>query len=215
MSRKEKRYHYLYKITCLNNDRYYIGIHSTDNLEDDYMGGGKRIKNSVRKHGKDAHRKEILEFFENRSSLVNREVQLVNMELLNDPLCMNIKLGGEGWCSLGIQIGGDKWKKMNEYWSTLEGKKHLSEKMKERWNDSTYRDLVTSKNKGNKSFGGKHHSEEAKKLIGSKNSIKQKGEKNSQFGTCWINKDGIDKKINQLELDYYTNNGWERGRNKK
>ena len=75
MSRKGRKYHYIYKITCLKNNRYYIGMHSTDNLEDGYMGGGKRIKNSVKKHGKDAHRKEILEFFESRDLL--SEINLV------------------------------------------------------------------------------------------------------------------------------------------
>ena len=30
----ERKYHYLYKITNLVNNKYYYGIHSTDNLED-------------------------------------------------------------------------------------------------------------------------------------------------------------------------------------
>ena len=116
MARKEKKYHYIYKITCLRNERYYIGMHSTDNLEDGYMGGGKRIKNSVKKHGKDAHRKEILEFFENREDLRNREIQLVNEELLNDPMCINLNKGGDGgwlkeWSTKGAISANEKnWK---------------------------------------------------------------------------------------------------------
>ena len=39
---------------------------------------------------------------------------------------------------------------------------------------------------GKISMLGKKHSQETKYLIGLKNSIAQKGEKNSQFGTIWI-----------------------------
>jgi hypothetical protein len=38
----------------------------------------------------------ILEFFSDRSSLVEREKQLVNESLLKDPMCMNMCVGGEG-----------------------------------------------------------------------------------------------------------------------
>lgn len=213
MARKEKKYHYIYKITCLKNNRYYIGMHSTDNLDDGYFGGGKRIKNSVKKHGKDAHRKDILEFFESREELVNREIELVDEQLINDPMCMNIKLGGEGWCCLGIQIGGDKWKKMNEYWSTPEGKKHLSEKMKEKWKDAIYRGLISSKTKGNKSFSGRKHSKESKIKIGISNSENHKGEKNSQFGKIWIYNEElrINKKIKKEELQDMISIGFKKG----
>ena len=40
----------------------------------------------------------------------------------------------------------------------------------------------------------------------------QKGEKNSQFGTCWITKDGLNKKINKDELSLYELRGWYKGR---
>lgn len=61
---------------------------------------------------------------------------------------------------------------------------------------------------------GKKHSEETKKKIGIKNSIKQKGEKNSQFGTCWIINENEKKciKINNNMLDDYLLKGWKKGR---
>ena len=64
---------------------------------------------------------------------------------------------------------------------------------------------------------GRHHTEksinqlkETYKRIGH-----QQGEKNSQFGTCWIN-NGIDnKKIKKEELEKYLNNNWLTGRSSK
>jgi hypothetical protein len=58
----------------------------------------------------------------------------------------------------------------------------------------------------------KKHTIETKEKIGLKNSILQKGEKNSQFGSCWITKENKNKKIKKEELENYLSNGWEKGR---
>jgi len=42
----------------------------------------------------------------------------------------------------------------------------------------------------------------------------QTGTKNSQFGTKWINKDGVDKKIKESKLPDFLKNGWSVGRTK-
>ncbi len=113
----QRKFHYLYKI--VRNDgsnKYYIGIHSTDVIEDGYFGSGKRLWRSIKKHGKDLHTKEILEFFESRKELVEKEAFLVNEQMLKDSCCLNISLGGnagypltgeteEGKKSRGLKIG--------------------------------------------------------------------------------------------------------------
>ena len=40
----------------------------------------------------------------------------------------------------------------------------------------------------------------------------QQGEKNSQYGTCWVMKDNENKKIKKEELDTYIQMGWIKGR---
>jgi len=93
--RKQKKYHYIYKTTNPKG-RYYIGAHSTDDLNDGYMGSGLLVKKSIKSHGKENHRFEILEFCLDRQSLFEREAELVPSELMNDPLCMNLCKGGIG-----------------------------------------------------------------------------------------------------------------------
>ena len=90
------KYHFIYKTTDLRTNKYYIGMHSTNNLEDGYMGSGKRISYLLKRYGKESFKFEILEYVPNRILLAEREKQIVNKGLLNDSLCLNLKAGGEG-----------------------------------------------------------------------------------------------------------------------
>lgn len=94
-------YHYIYQIVCKVTQRYYIGVHSTHRLNDGYFGSGKRLRNSICKHGKDQHLLTILEHLPDRIGLLKREAVLVSHETLKDPLCMNLKVGGEGGSNRG------------------------------------------------------------------------------------------------------------------
>ena len=49
MARKEKKYHFIYKTTNLLSGKYYIGMHSTDNLDDGYLGSGYRLRLAIKK----------------------------------------------------------------------------------------------------------------------------------------------------------------------
>lgn len=214
MAREEKKYNYIYRIICLKNGRYYIGMHSTNNLEDGYFGGGKRIKNSVKKHGKENHKKEILEFLKNREELRSREIQIINEDLLDDPLCMNINLGGDGgwlkeWQSKGATNANNKNWKDPDY---AEKMKSVSSKvMNNLWKDQEISKRLLEG--ASKSFKGKTHTEETRRKIGEKSSKVQKAELNSQFGTCWIhNKEReINKRIKKEEIEKYLQEGWESG----
>ncbi len=211
MARKEKKYHYIYKTTNLKNGKYYIGMHSTDNLEDGYMGSGKRLRRSLKKYGKENFKFEILEFLPNRVSLKEREKELVNEKLIQDSLSMNLKLGGEG----GFVNEEHRIKFLNKAVTMfisnkdkiVERKKWLWENNDE-WRNNFSKKLSDSKI-GNLSWTGLQHTEETKKKIGETNSIKQKGESNSQFGTCWITNGKENKKIKKDEI---IPDGWKLGR---
>jgi len=47
----------VYKTTNLINGKIYVGLHVTDNLEDDYLGSGSQLKLAVKKYGKEKFQK--------------------------------------------------------------------------------------------------------------------------------------------------------------
>lgn len=71
-------------------------MHSTDDLDDGYLGSGQVLWKSLRKHGKHNHSFEILEYHADRKSLSNREEQILTEEIRKHPLCMNLRGGGTG-----------------------------------------------------------------------------------------------------------------------
>jgi len=91
-----KKHHVVYKTTCIETGRFYIGLHSTDNLDDGYLGSGMRLIRSVRKYGPEKHVREILEHHSTRQAASEREKQLITPELRKNPLCMNCGAGGLG-----------------------------------------------------------------------------------------------------------------------
>jgi group I intron endonuclease len=71
-------------------------MHSTDDIDDGYLGSGKVLQYSIKKHGKQNHIKEIIEYFPDRIQLALREKELITDDILNDPMCINLRYGGNG-----------------------------------------------------------------------------------------------------------------------
>ena len=99
-----RKYHFIYKTTCFVNGKYYYGMHSTDDLEDGYIGSGTRLWHSIKKYGRENFSIEILEFLSDRETLKKRESELITVEMLNDPMCMNLRTGGEGGYSFVEEV---------------------------------------------------------------------------------------------------------------
>lgn len=198
---------YVYKTTNLKNGHFYYGVHKTNKLNDGYLGSGKIIIQAIKKYGKENFKKDILKFFDSYEEALIFESKIVNENLVN-PLCYNLKNGGAG----GF--------KREDY---LKGSKRGAEKFKEKFLDNEYVKIHKERTRkhflnlykegklkgGNNSFLGKRHTDETKKIIGMKNSNNQRGNKNSQFGTCWITNGIQNKKIFKGSL---IPEGWKLGR---
>lgn len=147
-----KQYYYFYKITNMINNHYYYGIHSTNNLNDGYMGSGTRLRLAYEKYGIENFHKDILCFFDSWEELCEHERMIVNQEMIDKSECYNLVLGGH-----------------------------------------------TPK-------------EEDFYIIGKNVSEKIMGDKNGSYGSKWMTKDGVSKKIQSSEIEEYVMNGWVFGR---
>lgn len=104
-------HHIIYKTTCLITSKWYIGMHSSKTPNDGYLGSGKIIWASLKKHGRENHHRETLATAEDREALRALERAIVTEELLQDPMCMNLAVGGSG-SGFGRVITEDTRKKM-------------------------------------------------------------------------------------------------------
>lgn len=256
----KRKYHYFYKITNNLNGHYYYGIHSTDDLDDGYMGSGTRLRYAYEKYGIENFTKEILKFFETREDAAKHEADVVNEVLVKDGDCYNIILGGDNRNTTGTVTVRDTSGKCMQV--SLDDPRYLSgelksisygyavvcdsenNKLKIKLDDPRYlsgeysgctKGHTPVKDKNNKYycvsiedprylsgelksiwFGKKHKPETIEKVKRTYKEIgHQQGEKNSQYGTCWITKEGENKKIKKEELEIFIQQGWKKGRNLK
>lgn len=89
-------FYYTYKITNLINDKIYIGVHKTTELDDGYMGSGTVIRNAIQKHGIQNFKKDILKFFECSELMYEHEKEIVTDEFLLREDTYNLRRGGSG-----------------------------------------------------------------------------------------------------------------------
>ena len=88
--KEQKKYHFTYRTTNLVNGRYYLGMHSTNRLDDGYLGSGKRLYYELNKYGRNNFKFEILEQFNSREELVEAEISLITEEDVKNSNCLNL-----------------------------------------------------------------------------------------------------------------------------
>jgi len=100
------KYHYTYITVNETNNKVYLGIHSTDNLEDGYIGSGTLLAKDVKLQGRDKFKLLKIQFFKDRKSLLEAEKKLVNPKWVADEETYNKCVGGAN----PIIQGKKKWK---------------------------------------------------------------------------------------------------------
>ena len=122
----------IYKTTNVINNKTYIGIHQTENLNDGYLGSGFAIKRAIKKYGKQNFKREILEFCSSYDELIEKEKKYVDEEWVNLEDNYNLKTGGQSYGFLSeeskIKISNtlkEKYKS-GEIISLLKGEKRIN-----------------------------------------------------------------------------------------
>ena len=117
-------YHIIYRTTNIITGNFYIGVHSTKNLDDGYLGSGRVLKRHIRKHGKHNFIKELMFLCETRESAFEKEKEFLKI-LKDHELCLNLHSGGTG-VEFGTKIDEDTKKLISErkikFYDTEEGK---------------------------------------------------------------------------------------------
>lgn len=121
-----KRFHLVYKTINKLNENFYIGKHSTDVIDDGYLGSGFLLSAAVSLYGKENFYREILHTAASSDEASSIERMLVNEELLKDPKCYNLALGGQGG-NLGEKVN----KKIGEIMSEILSNVPKTEKHKQ------------------------------------------------------------------------------------
>lgn len=170
-----KKYNYVYIITNKQNGKKYIGKHSTDDLEDNYMGSGIIIK-KILKNKPESLQKKIIEMCSSEEQSLKREKYWINYyDAYHNPNFYNLNEGGEGNSSIVMQ---DRWKtgiyntksfkqKQSQIMTErMKNDKNLLEKRKQGWekwwNNLTEEEKEEWKRTKEKNgMYGKHHSKES------------------------------------------------------
>lgn len=84
----------VYKTVNLINGKHYIGVHKTDDPNDDYFGSGIAIVKAIKKYGKNSFKKEILLVSDSKTEAFLLEKELTKDYVENTNY--NMRLGGTG-----------------------------------------------------------------------------------------------------------------------
>jgi hypothetical protein len=144
-------YYFLYKTTNILNNKIYVGIHKTKNINDGYIGCGvftnisgtqlRRQRKSispfwlaVKKYGVKYFKREIISFFNSYEEALAEERKIIDLEWIKNENNYNVALGGNRGC--------EGWKMPEEQ------KKHLSKLFKNKIVSEETRKKISNSNKG-------------------------------------------------------------------
>lgn len=108
------KFNYVYLIRNTINHKFYIGKHSTNNLDDGYMGSGRVIKQAIKKYGVENFTKNILCFCDSAEDALIVEQFLVTPYLISRSDCYNANIGGKGGSIKGRKLSEETKRKIGE-----------------------------------------------------------------------------------------------------
>ena len=229
-------YYIIYETTNLINGKIYVGAHQTDNLNDGYLGSGRYFRRALNKYGESNFSRKVLFEFDNQKDMYIKEGEIVDKNFIARKDTYNIKLGGYGgFDHLNFGLFKSKnfrflpgWSKSHSPFSNPE--KYGIDIVRE-WRERGQKKLQLLIDSGKikpqkwldehpefrqKGLDKMNSPESIIKRIETLRSIgHQQGEKNSQYGTCWITNGFENKKVKKEKLDDWSKHGWRAGRKKE
>lgn len=194
----DKTYYFLYRITNSLTGEFYLGVHSTDNILDGYMGSGKALQESKERYGERNFTREILEFFDTEEEMYAREAEVIDEKMLLNPLCLNRTLGGKCTCHMVPHKTS-----FPKFIPDCTGTTPV------RMPDGTIKRVPKSEAGNYPSMHqGIPRSEETKRRI----SESKKGKPGKSL--FWIHKDGKNTRVPLESLEQYISEGWTKGKTK-
>lgn len=222
-------FYYLYEIRDNLNDKIYVGVHKTNDMNDGYMGSGKIIKRAIKKHGIENFTKTVLEEFSTSEAMYARESEVVTDEFLLREDVYNLRRGGYG----GFEYINKTGSHYKGYSSAAERNKEISPfgKLGNEWmhikGNAAFKEQVLqnpirklewmTKIQKTKEINGTisdcSHMNTPEVRLKVKETFAeighQQGEKNSQYGKMWITNGEESLKIMKTNI---IPAGWRKGR---
>ena len=155
-----KKY-YVYKTTNTINDKIYIGVHGSEDIEnDDYTGSGTAFKEAIEYHGVENFNREILFEFDTMEEALKEEKSIVTKEFIEYETNYNLAVGGQGPPNVNSQTrqkmsesAKKRFQDPEQYDILVENRKKnavdpvvlkkISEANKKAWKDPEYRKRAT------------------------------------------------------------------------
>lgn len=168
-------FHTVYLVVNLINNKFYIGKHTTKNLNDNYLGSGSILNKAINKYGQDNFKKYYISFHNTEDEAYLEESKLLTKKF--------IKVYGKGKICYNCTIGGgksvDDLKKSLNISKSLKGKTFTEERKKKMSDDmlgennkmygkkhtKETKEKISNANKGNTFWLGKKHTKETKEKI--------------------------------------------------
>lgn len=212
--------HYIYRIDFLCGEpsgRYYLGQHSTEDINDNYTGSGIFPQRYFEKYSKIenvTYRKTILQYASSYEELNKLEDTYIGTKYYEDPLCMNLCSGGNVRIMHPDIINNMKEKMHTEEWHNAQ-----SDRMKGNTNgrgckDKPFTETHLRNLRGKKA--GKHYpkmSEVAKERNKRKEWLDKQHE--AQKDRTWVTNGSETKRIKIELVPEYLALGYSKGRSLK
>lgn len=215
----------VYQTTNLVNGKIYVGIHTTENPDDSYLGSGELLRAAIQKYGTTSFKKEVLFVFDNPEEMAAKEAEIVTREFVDREDTYNLVPGGHQ---------GDAW---YQAWKNIPRETRIEAQKKSRVSyrerlrtDPTFLEKVRALgsqlsalsarmeaegllSREAFTFEGRKHADDSRRKMSEAKKGRYDGERNPSFGRVWVCVPGVmERKIPVSELEVYWESGWIRGR---